>query len=185
MGKHQKKLPMQEYLCERLKYDESSGELYWRKYEHNPIKWNSRFSGKKAFAAITNSGYHEGRLDGQTYLAHRIIWKMLYGGEPIQIDHINHDRLDNRKINLRNVTPSENNHNQRLSPRSSSGICGVYWDVPHGKWVARIKVGNTLKCLGYYSDIMDAKQARLEANAKYGYHKNHGKPIGEENGHQV
>lgn len=45
-----------------------------------------------------------------------------------QIDHINGNGLDNRRMNLRIVTASQNNHNSRIRKDNTSGYKGIYWD---------------------------------------------------------
>lgn len=58
------------------------------------------------------------------------------------VDHIDHDGirtgLDNRKDNLREVTPSQNGQNRRSNKNSSSQYKGVSWDKREKKWQAQI-----------------------------------------------
>lgn len=49
-------------------------------------------------------------------------------------DHINRSGLDNRRVNLRNVTYAENARNSRLNSRNTSGYRGVSYDKRSGKW---------------------------------------------------
>lgn len=74
----------------------------------------------------------------------------------MQIDHINHDKLDNRKSNLRVCTQSENNWNM-LPYKSKSGYKGVYKHHSNDNWVAQITVpkGNRIH-LGSFTDIQEA-----------------------------
>jgi len=58
-------------------------------------------------------------IDRKSYCAHRLIWLYVYGKFPDNyIDHINHDRSDNRIENLRDVTISENNRNRKTFPNN-------------------------------------------------------------------
>jgi len=68
-------------------------------------------SGK---AAISKSdGYIIIMVSGLSFVAHRVAWFINYGTWPTGvIDHINHDRSDNRIINLRDVSPTENARNK-------------------------------------------------------------------------
>ena len=83
------------------------------------------------------------------------------------IDHINHEKLDNRKENLRFCTVSENKQNRPPSSRNKSGYRGVHWLKSENKWVARLGVNGKRIFLGCFDDKKDAaraynKMARLE-----------------------
>lgn len=79
------------------------------------------------------------------------------------IDHINHDRSDNRKCNLRICTQQQNICNQALKNTNTSGFSGIYFDKSRDKWVVEIKC-NYVKChLGRYEDINKACFVRYEA----------------------
>ncbi len=77
----------------------------------------------------------------------------------LQVDHINRNRLDNRKENLRVVTNLENHRNLPLSSHNKSGYRGVSWSKKRLKW--RVTIFNNLKQehLGYFSDIKDAAKS--------------------------
>ena len=104
---------------------------------------------------------------------HRFILNI--SDESIQIDHVNGNTLDNRKINLRIANSSENASNKmRLSPQNSSGYRGVVWDKETGKWMAQIYKDNKRKFLGRFDNKQEAAKAFDEA-AKTMYGKFHGK----------
>ena len=70
------------------------------------------------------------------------------------VDHINHNTLDNRKENLRIVTPRDNSRN--LKKESSSKYIGVSWNKREQKWRAYIYIDGKQKHLGYYIDEDEA-----------------------------
>lgn len=93
---------------------------------------------------------------------HRIILERILGRELIKgedVDHINHNGLDNRRINLRVCTRSENLGNQRKGINQSSNFKGVNWDKFYKKWEARIKIYGKRKRLGRFESEIDAAQA--------------------------
>ena len=77
-----------------------------------------------------------------------------------QIDHINHNGLDNRKENLRIVTNSQNAMNCRNRSDNTSGYKGITWDKSKNKWQAQIIVNQKNIHLGRYSNIQGAWLAR-------------------------
>lgn len=66
------------------------------------------------------------------------------------VDHINHDTLDNRQTNLREVTPQQNQWNKRPMRGSSSKYKGVGWRSDKNKWDAQIRTNGKRRFLGYY-----------------------------------
>ena len=85
----------------------------------------------------------------------------------IVIDHIDRDRLNNRKNNLRIVTAHENGVNQSKRKDNKSGIIGVCWWERDKNWLAQIKYNYKRYFLGYYDKFDDAVRARLFAELKY------------------
>lgn len=83
------------------------------------------------------------------------------------IDHINHCVYDNRKINLRVVTHSQNMSNKKIHSNNNSGITGVCWHKASNKWWAYISKNKQRIDLGYFNNFEDAVKARKEAEEKY------------------
>lgn len=172
-----------EYLRECLAYDKASGELTWlsRPREHFATEpasriWNTKFAGSKALTATHGSGYRHGTINNRRYLAHRVIWSIVYGEWPTEdIDHINGNRADNRIENLRAVSRAENLRNMKLYNNNTTGVMGVYWHKNTGKWRSLIKVNGKSIHLGLFESIEDAAAARAEAEKKYDFHPNHGR----------
>ena len=79
------------------------------------------------------------------------------------IDHIDHNRLNNRLDNLRVVTASQNARNRTKKANCSSQFRGVSWNKEKGRWEARIRLaGGKKKFLGYF-DIEEEASAAYEA----------------------
>lgn len=175
------KIPPQEVLAQRLRYDPDSGKLFWLEWSDAPKGWNERLAGKEAYTCKHGKGYTYGTMtikDGDRVVAyrsysHRTVWKMAYGNEPEFIDHINGDRQDNRLENLRSVTRQENAINKRLKKGNKSGHHGV-WETKEGSWRAFIGLGGKLTQIGTYPTKEFALVARQAAEKVLGFHENHG-----------
>ena len=170
-----------ETLLQLLNYNPETGEIIWKprpiemfSCERFQRRWNTRYAGKRALTA-KSTGYFAGPILGKTFKLHRVIWAMHYGEWPDYIDHINHDRTDNRISNLRSVTLAENMKNQTVYKNNVSGVSGVYWSARDGVWMARISIGGIDKHLGTFRKKDDAIIARRQAEAKNGFHPNHGR----------
>ncbi len=110
--------------------------------------------------AVTSLPRVEGKKRNQ--LLHRMLCG-LERGDGLQADHINRDRLDNRRANLRVAKASENGRNRSLYANNSSGYKGVSFDKKAGKWEASIKVDYRKKFLGYFDTPEEAATAYDEA----------------------
>ena len=81
----------------------------------------------------------------------------LYGDiNNFEIDHIDSNRLNNQKDNLRLCNRSQNLGNRNKSKNNKSGFKGVIWDKKTKKWLAQTGVNYKHKALGYFTNIMDA-----------------------------
>lgn len=177
-----------EMLNRLLDCNPDTGFLTWKKRtvdlfdggkysaERDCARWNGQFAGKSALATDNGQGYKRGRIFSTTCLSHRVVWAMVHGEWPAgEIDHINGMRDDNRLVNLRAVTRAENMRNAAMPITNTSGVMGVSWYKPSQKWCAFINVKGKRKHLGYFTDKADAIAARAAAEAKYGFHENHGR----------
>jgi hypothetical protein len=79
--------------------------------------------------------------------------------EKLYVDHINFDRLDNRLINLRNVTYAENIRNRRVLSSNTSGYKGVNFNRRDNTWRVEIKVDGKSKFGGSYTTKEEAISA--------------------------
>lgn len=108
-----------------------------------------------------NTGYvkRNTNKDKRTYLLHREILKAKKGQI---VDHINRNKLDNRRSNLRIASRSQNAFNSILNKRNTSGYRGVCWDKRHNFWVADLQG----KRIGYFKTKIEAALAYEEAVKK-------------------
>ena len=171
----------QEIVRELLDYDPETGKLTWRRRDKKWFKsdkdcagWNTRYSNKEAFITLNSQEYFCGAILKKNQYAHRIIWLWMTGEWPEEIDHINHDRKDNKWLNLREVSHKENNRNQSRNKNNTSGCSGVCFDKRDNKWRAYISANINI---GSFVSLEEAVSARKAAEIKYGFHENHGNPM--------
>ncbi len=159
---NKRELPTLEYLNSILEYKD--GELFWK------ISKGGAKVGQQ-IGYINSKGYKIVRIDKVYYLQHRLIWKMLNEYDPIgHIDHINHNKLDNKIENLRDVSRSENQRNRALNKNNTSGQNNIY--KQKDKYRVRFKHNKISK---YFNNLEDAISFRNEKYLELGFHENHGK----------
>jgi len=154
-------LPSQEELKTVFDYDQHTGVLTWRVV--NPFARAVR-SGDVA-GCVGSRGYVAVILNNKRYLAHRLIFKLMTGKEPIdQIDHIDGDRSNNRWRNLREASSGQNRQNVGIQKNNKSGVKGVCWDASRSRWIAYIAAeGSGSIRIGRFKNKSDAIMARRAA----------------------
>lgn len=151
----------QKDLKQYLEYLPETGEFFANKKSIN------RPAGRK-LGTVHSTGYVVIRIKDKLYKAHRLAWLYMTGEFPGNvIDHINRDKKDNRFVNLRDVTRSDNSENNPIKRSNSSGFVGVSWYAPTKKWRARIMYGYKGKHLGYFQTPQEAHEAYCVAAKKY------------------
>ena len=160
----------QELVQTLFMYEPSTGNFY-HKINKGKAKAGALAGGKHK---VSNVIYL--RINGKKELAHRIAWLYHFGELPKEeIDHINHDRSDNRICNLRAVNHSTNMKNKSKYKNNKYGCTGVSVDKRSGRYRAYISEENKQEALGYYATYEEAVNARLTAlDAKEAFHDNHG-----------
>lgn len=111
-------------------YNKQSGDLVFREREQCDFdtllgykNHLSRYANRVAGCVDKHHGYRFVRVLGHLYRAHRLIWLYVYGHWPKNdIDHINGDRSDNRLVNLREATRSENHWNKASITGRMKGV---------------------------------------------------------------
>lgn len=174
-------LPSPEDLRQLLRYEPETGKLFWkergvewfdegprRSASHKCSNWNSRYAGSEAFSSKDAHGYLVGAVFNVKHKAHRVIWAMDCGEWPSgDVDHINGDRSDNRRNNLRVASRSQNMQNRGATKSNSTGLKGVCWDAERQKWLAQIKVNGRNKYLGRFDASEKAHAAYVEATKNH------------------
>ena len=107
-------------------------------------RWYALRTAPNSFYAATS----------QSTLMHRVI---LPGFE--EVDHINQDKLDNQRKNLRGADSRKNKANIRRRKDNTSGFKGVSLDLGVGLWRADISVKGRHKFLGHFEVVHDAAKA--------------------------
>ena len=153
-----KPLPSQARLKELLDYDPQAGVLVWK------INRRGLVAGQLAGVSNTRTKYLVVGVDYESYVAHRIIWMWMTGEDPgdLEVDHIDHDRLNNRWTNLRLATVNQNRSN--VAARNKTGLPkGVF---PNGQrsFMARIRKDGEVYYLGSFETAEEAHQAYCEAS---------------------
>ena len=160
----------QSTLKEKLKYNPVTGIFTWREN----VLYHKKHAGSIAgYQCVDN--YVRIALDSKIHLAHRLSFLYMNGKFPEEVDHINHNRVDNRWVNLRSTTSTGNKRNLSMSRSNISGFTGVSWDDCNKKWRTKININGKTIHIGRFCNKEDAIKARKEANVKYGFHANHGK----------
>lgn len=109
-------------------------------------KWHTTPDGYAAKMGVT---------DGQRVVI-RMHRELLDAPKGTYVDHINGDKLDNRKTNLRFATHQQNCHNTKVKKRNKLGLKGVCLHKLSGLYIARIKAHGKTHYLGYYKTPEEA-----------------------------
>lgn len=108
------------------------------------------------------------KKDGKSVLLHRLIMDVVdKDTKKIHIDHINGNTLDNRKCNLRIVTPQQNAMNKNKTEYGKNSHNGVHYLKRNKKWRAYITFSGEWIHLGLFETEEEAIKVRIEAEKKY------------------
>ena len=156
----------QSQLKELLHYDPNTGIFT------NLVRRNRQALIGYQAGHLTLEGYVSVSISRTKYQAHRLAWFYLHGVWPKnQLDHINRIKNDNRIINLREATASENHQNIGLQSNNTSGYKGISWRNDIGKWCVRIYLKREQNTIGYFKSLDDAVAARKQAEEQLHSHR--------------
>lgn len=110
----------------------------------NRFKWVYKGTGVCRSFSFNHKKYH-------VYM-HRLL---LGARDGLEVDHINHDPLDNRRSNLRLCTHRQNLYNRE---KRQDGYKGVF-KQPNGGWRAQVKCNGKPYYLGCFKDSVEAARA--------------------------
>lgn len=93
---------------------------------------------------------------------HRVVLGLKHG-EKVHVDHINMNKADNQRENLRKCSNAENQRNRGIYRTSSTGRKGVMLDKQSGKYRARIRLNGVPNELGCFATADEAAHAYNKA----------------------
>lgn len=126
-------LPTYDQLAQRLWYEPETGDFYYRVDAGRARK--GKLAGK-----TDHEGYRKLRYMRSEFKAHCAAWLLMTGEwPPLPVDHINRKRGDNRWVNLRLATMSQQQGNATKAARGKSGVRGVV-KTASGKFLAQFRV---------------------------------------------
>ena len=116
----------------------------------------------EAISTLNDKGYIYFRVLGKKYLGHRLAWLYMKGEFPsLLIDHKNHNKSDNRWVNLREATPMSNSQNRKKP-------CV---DIHNGKFRARLCSNYKAFHVGYFDTYEEAASAYYAAKQQHHFFK--------------
>lgn len=155
-----------------LHYNPDTGVMTWRIAVARRVKigdvagWTRKGKEGKTYRYV--------EIQGVSYTLHRVIWFYMTGEWPEEVDHADGDGLNNKWLNLSNVSHGTNMRNARLRHDNKSGVPGVIWHKRDIKWETYINYKKERVYLGKHEDFFEAVCARKSAENQHGFHANHG-----------
>lgn len=103
----------------------------------------------------------------QSFPNHLKLHRLIMDNPKLEVDHINNQPYDNRKINLRLATSSQQKMNQKIRKDNTSGCRGVWWHNKNKRWIADIMINGKKIRIGSFMNLNDAINARQKAEQKF------------------
>lgn len=152
-------------LKKLLLYAPRKGVFYWI----NPPRGHADLLGEEAGGPVPSNGklYHVIQIGGVKYRRGRLAFLYMQGRWPSEvIDHIDGNSLDDRWLNLREATVTQNNWNHKGRRRESDLPMGVRINAS-GRFAARIGVNGKQIQIGSFDTPDAAAESYAAARAKY------------------
>ena len=157
----------QQQLKKILHYNPDTGVFTWLKSSGGKMK------GSIA-GTLEQRGYASIGINKKVYSSHRLAFLYMTGNIPIEVNHKNRVRHDNKWNNLEACDRSDNMKNKTKYKNSKNKHCGVYRRKNCNRFEAQIRVKGKLISLGYFREESDAVVARKHAEKLYGFSGGHG-----------
>jgi hypothetical protein len=154
---------------EVLQYEPETGLFYWL------VQYSNRIRVGGVAGCVRKDGYIQIGVNKSRIFAHRLAWYFIHGELPDEIDHINHNRQDNRIENLRTACHAINKKNRTAQRNNTSGMSNVWFDKRDGVWVFTVKVDGVQHHLARSKSFDEVVAVRDPIMKKLGFHENHGK----------
>ena len=127
-----------------------------------------RKSSGKVIGSNTAQGYLAFHLLGKTLLAHRVVFFLETGEFPKgQVDHIDGNKHNNKRDNLRIVTSQQNKFNRKPNQNRIGLQKNVYWMPKLNRYRVKMKINGQTKHFGYFNDHQEAIAKAIEVQEKY------------------
>lgn len=174
-NKHRIQLARHGQINNRTIYDPNSIIICDSHYEIILYDKNCKEKGKALFDKddlpkiiqykwhLLSCGYAAVKTNGKILLMHHLI---MGKKQNLEIDHINRNKLDNRKINLRFVSHFINTRNHGLPRHNTSGYVGIYFDKRRNNWYSRFIFKNKIFNLGHFKKQSEAIKVRKKAESR-------------------
>ena len=146
----------------RLSYEELK-DLFSYNQLTGILTWNASVQYHKLggeLAGSPNGLYWYVTINGKKYKRSRIAWFIVTGEVPIEIDHIDGNRLNDCFFNLRNVTRRENMINQKIHREGK--LPGYFYVKSRNRYQAEIKINNKKVFIGWFKTAEEANKAYKE-----------------------
>lgn len=139
-------------------YDCNNKQFYFDTEDYDKIKCYCWY--------VDEHGYVRTIRNNKKIYLHRFVMNII-NDKNIIVDHINRNRNDCRKSNLRLVNDTQSAINKGIKSNNTSGTIGVSFSKLHQKWESYITVNKKRIHLGIFKDYDDAVKVRKEAEEKY------------------
>ncbi len=179
-----KLLPSQVYLQECFDYDPESGDVFWRVRPLTHFRdgtqqtaytvwhrWNMRYSLTRV-GSVRQPEYASPYgyqcvlvgVDGENHMLARLLFKLIHGRDPVNVDHKDGNPFNMAACNLREATISQNTMNTGARRNNKTGLKGVFWF--RTGYAARICVNRKTHHLGTFRSPEEAHEAYKKAAAR-------------------
>lgn len=170
----------QSTLQSLLHYEPATGTFTWKERTGRSKSdniFNSLFAGKRAGSKVSTprskTSYVAINLGGKMRKAHRLAFIYMTGSAPQQVDHIDHNGMNNAWSNLRASDSKDNARNLPLQKSNKTNVIGVNWHKAAKKWHVRAVNKDGVRVdLGRYDCFDQAVAVRKAYEVEFKYFDN-------------